>query len=178
MASIDWKAWLAAANPLRPPSDAAGLTRGARLSSVALVLSAAWGLFSLVEMALDPAGYAQIMSAAAAGRDAEVAPEFFAAMFTAMMPLLLVATAAFLIAWLALAWVQWRQLTRVIPALMFLLSAWGVIAALTALIGGHAPLGAWRMGVSAGVDLVGLVLHAAAFRAAARLQSLAGPSGT
>lgn len=175
MASIDWKAWIMAANPLRPPADAAGLTRAARLGSVALVLSAAWGLFSLVEMALDPAGYAQTLSAAAAGRDAEMTPEFYAAMFTAMMPLLLVATAGFLIAWLALAWVQWRQLTRVIPALLFLLSAWGVIAALTALIGGHSPIGAWRMGVSAGVDLVCLVLHAAAFRGASRLRALAQP---
>lgn len=175
MPSIDWKAWLAAANPLRPPADAAGLTRAARLASVALVLSAAWGLFSLIEMALDPAGYARTLSAAAAGRDGAMAPEFYAAMFSAMMPLLLVATAGFLIAWLALAWVQWRQLTRTIPALLFLLSAWGVIAALTALIGGHAPIGAGRMGVSAGVDLVCLVLHAAAFRGAARLRALTPP---
>ena len=175
MPSIDLKAWLAAANPLRPPADAGDLTRAARLASVALVLSAAWGLFSLVEMAMDPAGYARTLSAAAAGRDAEMTPEFYAALFSAMMPLLLVATVGFLVAWLVLAWVQWRQLTRTIPAVLFLLSAWGVIAALTALVGGHMPLGGWRLGASAGVDLVCLVLHAAAFRGASRLRALTQP---
>src|SRR5690606_29396567 len=118
---------------------------------------------------------ARTLSAAAGTRDAEMTPEFYAAMFEAMMPLLLVATAGFLIAWLVLAWVQWRQLTRVIPALLFLLSLWGAGVAIGALIGGQSPIGAWRLGVSAGVDLVCLVLHAAAFRGAARLRALAQP---
>lgn len=175
MTSIDWKAWLAAANPLRPPADAAGLTRAARLASVSVLLSVVWSLIELIKMVRDPAGYAQTMVAAAPS-DPNVSPEFFAAMFAAMMPLLIAVSFVFLVAWLVLAWVQWRQLTRVIPALLFLFSAWSLLMAAAHTVGGGdvaSALGPGRIAAGAAVNLVCAVLYAVAWRGAARLRALA-----
>lgn len=169
------KRWLRAANPVNAPRGMAEAQRGARLASVGLIISMLGSLPALIIMMLRPEAFTDLTGAeyAAMGmsaQDVALQTAFMEAIWPGMLG---IGMATSLIVTGAMAWVQWRQMTRAIPIVLLAWTAYSVLTALVGLIL-QTPqiLPMAYTAVAWGVSAVAAVLYAASFRGATALHRL------
>lgn len=117
-------AWLRAANPFQAAQSMAEAQRAARMGAVVLVIQALHSAIHAARLALDPGRLARTMEPYMAeglnGSDLEVG----LAWVRSLTPFILGVSLFGIVLWLILARVQWRRMTRTIPAILLALAAY------------------------------------------------------
>ena len=174
--------WIRAANPLAKTESEADAAAAARMSAVALWLTAANGVVGVgwawinretIQTAMD----AQL-TANTAGQSAEAT-----AMATSMLQngasLAIGIALAIAAVQVLLGWWQWKKLTSWIPVIFLILAVYGFVSGLWALMGmraaeiesvGDNP--SWLIGLDLVVVGLCIVLHTAGLRGGLRLAKL------
>lgn len=124
-------------NPLTPIQTADDASDVARAGAVGAFLTAISGVIGGVQMFLNRDQMLAIAreSANAAGQDPDVARQTAAIMEGAMTIVPIAMSVVMVLIYLVFGIVQWRRRTMLIPLLMFLFSAYGVVAGLVGLLG-------------------------------------------
>lgn len=120
--------WLRAANPIGHPRGMAEAQRAAKMGAVALVIDAVVGAVGSVWHWRNPGPFQQFLMAEMERQN--MAAEQVAmqeVMISYLMPMMPIAVAVILTVYLALAWVQWRQMTRALPIIFLSLLAYGMV---------------------------------------------------
>ena len=119
--------------PILTPEDA---STAARAGAVGAFLTAISGVYGAVQLYLKRDQLAAIarQSVEVAGQDPEIARQTAAMMEGAATTLPLVMSVIVLLVYLVFGLVQWRKRTRLIPLLMLLFSAYGVVMGLVGMV--------------------------------------------
>lgn len=166
-------------NPFGRIDNEARASAAARGSAVALGLGAAISAYGALKIYLWPE---QMREAMAAGMRAQPAPDPEAArMAEAMIPGMMSMTAMFglivAVVMLVLAWVQWRNRTRVIPIIFVCLGILGLLSILANLamtasgMAAKVPIPLAETIISHAVTVACLLLHIGGWRGATWLAS-------
>jgi hypothetical protein len=173
MASFDFKPWLQAAHPLQPPRGMLEAQRAARLGAVALMAHAAAGVVLIGWMGLNP----QAALAFATPELERMAGGAVA--LELVMPVAAVFAAIFtLLVYGLIAALQWSKMTRFIPMAVLILTGWGALINVAAILtGGMAqvepsPQPAWLVLVDWVGTVILVVLSGAALKGAVHLRRL------
>jgi hypothetical protein len=175
------KDWIAASNPLAPAGDHAWALRRARLSAVALWLSALSGLvYAALTMVYGDQVYAAMLEAVSAQAETPEQAEIARSFLSPGVVRFAMITAVFIgLAQIVIGLVQWRRPNRIIPLLFLLLGVYGLVSGLVAFMMagqmGYSPtagMPAWSQGLSYLIQIVALVFHVGGWRGAQNLHAL------
>jgi hypothetical protein len=167
-------------NPMAPIETESDARTAGRAGAIGAFLMAAAGVIGALEMILTVDAYLAVM------RDTTVAmygegTETTRAALTMMTPTMVYMTAAFslvvVLVYAVLGAVQWRKPNAVIPLLLGLWSAYGLLMVLIGHLNGtaaaaHLHIPIWRQVLSVAVGMAALVFFYAGFRGANRLGKL------
>ncbi|WP_339870881.1 hypothetical protein [uncultured Brevundimonas sp.] len=176
--------WIKAANPLATIAGPDEARSAARMSAMALWLSAAWGGVGFVWMMMNLERIQAAMTAAVAvqteGQSAEAAALANSIIANGAQTGLIFA-GIIVVVQLALGWFQWTRPNRYIPIIFLMLSAYalltdvfGIVSAGGIGVDATAMNPAWRMIVGLVVAAVCTLLHLGGLRGAIKLDKTAG----
>lgn len=172
---IDLSRWINPTTVLTTEADAHAVGQA---GAAGAFLQAANGLLGALVVALDIDGYLALMRrgmAAIYGEGSEAGQAGLAMMTPAMVYFIIATSVATALVYVVLGWVQWRKPNVVIPLLLGLLSAYGLLTMFLSLLNGkvaqiQTPV--WQLFLSVVVGLVSVVFFYNGFRGADRLSKL------
>lgn len=172
---IDLSRWINPTTVLTTEADAHAVGQA---GAAGAFLQAANGLLGALVVALDIDGYLALMrrgTAAIYGEGSEAGQAGLAMMTPAMVYFIIATSVATALVYVVLGWVQWRKPNVVIPLLLGLLSAYGLLTMFLSLLNGkvaqiQTPV--WQLFLSVVVGLVSVVFFYNGFRGADRLSKL------
>jgi hypothetical protein len=172
---IDLSRWI---NPTTVLTTEAEAHAAGRAGAAGAWLQAANGLLGALVIALDVDGYLALMrrtTAAIYGEGSEMGQAGLAMMTPAMVYFTIATSVVAALVYVVLGWVQWRKPNVVIPLLLGLLTAYGLLTMLLSVLNGKVAqiqTPAWQLFLSIVVGLVSLVFFYNGFRGADRLSKL------
>ncbi|MDG2530026.1 hypothetical protein [Caulobacter endophyticus] len=170
---------LAVLNPFAKLPDAEAATRAAKAGAVGAWLSAVGGAIGAASIFFRFDTYLAKMREAALASPSAQDPATLEASMAMMGPILAWTTIGFSVVitlvYVWLGFVQWRRLTRMIPLLMLLFAAYGLLTTVLAFANGQAALGLVppvQMAFSIVMSVVALLCFIAGVRGGFRLHAL------